>query len=221
MIEILTKIISCRIFKPYLDMITHEDHQVFDIDYIDIDAHDTPNLLNRQLQEKINQYSNYDLILLFYGICGNATKGLFNPNGKLGIIKTHDCLGVLCGSNHRYNELLASTPDLRWRCLATTTLDRSQKYFEYYEMFGEENAKYLIDVLYVQNQTLHYLSMDTQDDDLAIAKLKEHEVVIIKGNLSRMRAILSGNEGDVLILERYQKPQFLYDEDFIMTSGDK
>lgn len=115
------------------------------------------------MQEEIDAASGgkYDYILLGYGLCSRGTADLVARDTPIVIPRAHDCITLLLGSQDRYQKEFMGHPgtyyfssgwieykdgELRDGQLVSTK-DRlnDQRYKEYVEKFGEENAQYLIE----------------------------------------------------------------------------
>lgn len=57
--------------------------------------HERPDQLRRVLQEKIEAFQDYDVIVLAYCLCGNAVLGLVSPKARLVIPRFDDCIRML------------------------------------------------------------------------------------------------------------------------------
>jgi hypothetical protein len=126
--------------------------------------HNTPKRLKEMLQDEINliQQNEYDAILLAYGLCGMATVGLVSTRLPTVIPRAHDCITLYLGSRKRYQEEFTTHPGTYWYsrdylerneedssvALGATSQETIDKvYDEYVQKYGEENAKYLMEVM--------------------------------------------------------------------------
>ncbi|MDR1580729.1 MAG: DUF1638 domain-containing protein [Synergistaceae bacterium] len=120
--------------------------------------------MSAALQERIDSVDSekYDAILLGYGLCNYGVRGLHHPILPLVIPKAHDCIALLMGSKERYREYFDDNPGTffhssGWieRDSADNTDEESisailginKTYEEYVEIYGEENAEFLVGVL--------------------------------------------------------------------------
>lgn len=121
-----------------------------DAEFLEFGHHARPERLHELLQEKVNESQDYDLIVLTYGRCSKALNGLVSPNVPLLFPATHDCIGLLLGSNRKYKELMAQNPATYF--FSQGWLDYGQdpleEYNLYVEKYGEKRAKVIIDTLY-------------------------------------------------------------------------
>ena len=56
----MIKIISCEVFKPYIELLNMN----LDITYLDIEGHNYPNRLAKQIQKQIDECQHYEKIIL-------------------------------------------------------------------------------------------------------------------------------------------------------------
>lgn len=218
-------ILSCQIFQPYIEEIilqTSLDYE-YVIEYFEIDQHNHPEILNGLLQEKIDSIQSADLILMIYGICGNATKGIKARNTRIMIPRVHDCATILLGSKNRFEEVFGHRPSQGWKCLSydkgdshTVTLDSNPEYQDFLERFGEDNAVYLFEMLYPKTKQELYITFGLQEDNIRINEL-ESDTEIIKGNLQFLTNVLSLKFEELLIVEPGEQIELLYDKEKVMA----
>jgi len=134
-------------------------------------AHNEPDNLRADLQIRINaacQLRQYDMLILSYGLCGNATVGLTCPV-KMIMPRVHDCCAVFMGSNKAFQKEFAGSLSMRWctsgyyeRChkenglTGGDTANRHKTQPEYLalvEQFGEDNAEYVWETMHPQIET--------------------------------------------------------------------
>jgi len=132
-------------------------------------AHTEPNKLRADLQARINAASaskNYDLFLLLYGLCGNATVGLTCP-AKMIIPRIHDCCAMFMGSKAKFIKEFGNNLSMRWGAsgylersglennLASHPSQRrnSAEYRALVDQYGEDNADYVWETLHPEIET--------------------------------------------------------------------
>lgn len=121
-----------------------------DCEFLDYSFHARPDLLHIKIQEIIKESQDYDLIILTYSRCSNSLLGLLSPRVPLLFPATHDCIGLMLGSNARHRELfkensLAYFFSQGWLDYGRTPL---AEYYEYEAKYGEKRARKLIKTLY-------------------------------------------------------------------------
>jgi hypothetical protein len=147
--------------------------------------HNTPKRLNEMLQKEIDEIpdTQYDAILLAYGLCGLATHGIKTMKLPLIIPRAHDCITLYLGSRKRYQEEFTTHPGTYWysrdylernNADSTVPLGASSQatlesaYVEYVRKFGKEKADYLMEVMgswQTHYTRAVYIHMDPSEDD--------------------------------------------------------
>ena len=104
---------------------------------------------------KSENEDDYDAICFAYGLCSNATAGLYAQKTKLIIPKAHDCITLLLGDRDKYNKLFSKyNGGAYWFSKGWLTNDilemPSPKHFEmiynkYSKIYDEECAEYIIE----------------------------------------------------------------------------
>ena len=106
-------LISCEIFhREMCAAVACSTNQV-DIEFLVKGLHDIETEGMRQrLQAAIDRVdaSQYDAVLLGYGLCNNGICGLTAPTIPLVVPRAHDCLTLFFGSKARYTEYFTNHP---------------------------------------------------------------------------------------------------------------
>lgn len=218
------KIISCQIFEIYINELLNSytpDYE-FDIEYFEIDQHNTPKKFNRILQDRINEITSFDLIVLIYGICGNSTSYIKANHIPLVIPRVHDCATILLGNKQTYKTVFGHRPSQGWSCASyenteshNSSILTSNAYLELLEKYGEDNATYLFETLYPTNEKTLYISLNLDTDLKRIKSFNKKEVV--QGSYEYLLNILKQNFDDLLIVNPGEEIIPLYDFDQVIT----
>jgi hypothetical protein len=157
------KLISCEVLlREMCDAVARAPHQV-DLEFLPKGLHDLGSAeMRQQLQEVVDRTDPalYSVILLGYGLCGNGLAGLRARSIPLILPRAHDCIALLFGSRHRYQQYFEQNPGTYFR--STGWLERGQslvqlaqqrtgigsKLEELVAKYGEDNGRYLYDELY-------------------------------------------------------------------------
>jgi len=137
---------------------------IVDITFMPKGLHDIgEKSMCEKLQHEINavDISKYDAILLCYGLCNN---GVRNLHAKIPLIipRAHDCITLLLGSKGKYKEYFDNNPgtffkssgwierdvnpiDTEGNVMNQLGIDKT--YEEYVELYGEDNAAFLAEML--------------------------------------------------------------------------
>ena len=157
----LLKLICCNVFQREACLAIAYSPHTIDPEFLELGEHAQPDRLRQAIQARIDaaeqQAKPYDAILLLYGLCGNASIGLYARTTRLVIPRAHDCCTILLGSRERFREHFEhnlSTPfssvgylERGNYFLRTDLGDGSIHYGDRYaalvEQYGEDNAKYI------------------------------------------------------------------------------
>jgi hypothetical protein len=126
----------------------------FDLKFFDFGLHCTPDELRKSLQSEIDSVTkDYDAILVGYGLCSNGIAGIKANKNKLVVVRGHDCITHLLGSKEKYRTYFDKYPGTYWYSpgwIENHLAPGKERYEEtrrsYFEMYGEENADYLMEL---------------------------------------------------------------------------
>jgi G3E family GTPase len=105
-----TGLIACDVFQ---DEIEHIDGVPEDVVWLPMGLHDKPAELRKQLQQEIDRLEDnpeINKILFLYGLCGGGVEGLHTRRCQLILPRSHDCIGILLGSNQKHQEIQKADP---------------------------------------------------------------------------------------------------------------
>jgi len=180
-------------------------------------AHNKPDELRADLQTRINaaaKVRDYDILLLLYGLCGNAAVGLTSPV-KMIMPRIHDCCAMFMGSNENFVKEFGGSLSMRWctsgyyersyidRGLTSHPSVSRETYPEYralVEQYGEDNAEYVWDIMHPEIETPEaaYIRMEGFDmpgyED-AFKRLVEEQgktLKILSGDASYLKDMIDG-----------------------------
>ena len=182
------KLISCEIMFREVCLCASKSINIIDITFMPKGLHDIgENKMYEKLQHEINtvDVSKYDAILLCYGLCNNGVRNL-HAKIPLVIPRAHDCITLLLGSKNRYKEYFDNNPSTFFKSSGwierdvnpndtegsvTSQLGIGKSYDEYVELYGEDNADYLKEIL--GNWTINYKKVayiDTETGNVNLDK---------------------------------------------------
>lgn len=143
------KIIACKTLE---DEILAAKSDELDCEFLVYALHREPNKLVQELQTRLDAAaeSDYDTILLGYGLCSNGVVGLVSRKQRLVIPRVHDCISLLLGSRQRYNEEFAAEPGTIYlnKGWIVNEGDPLSEYERHRQKYGEETAQWLMDIQY-------------------------------------------------------------------------
>ena len=214
-----------------------------DITTLDFGLHNTPDILRSRIQEEIDSVDNsdYDVVVLGYGLCSRGTADIVSRSKPLVIIRAHDCITVLLGSRKKYEEEFRSNPGTYyyssgWIERKESDTDQGsmvdvwkseyeQKLIEYTEKYGADNAEFLLE----QEKTwlANYnraAFIDLGVGDVAsyrkfvseLALERGWECAELEGNLGLVNRLLSGSyedDNDLLVVSPGKKIIESFDAD--------
>ena len=135
---------------------------------LDFGLHLNPENLKKRLQDSIDQNcSDYDTIILGYGLCSMAVVGLQSRNCKLVVPKVDDCIAIFLGSRQAYNHQAAKEPGTYyltkgWIEVSDTILD---EYNRNVEKYGKERADFIMQTMFRNYKRLVYIDTGVADQD--------------------------------------------------------
>jgi hypothetical protein len=180
-----------------------------DCEYLDFDMHGNPAKLHTKLQEIIDQSQDYDLIILTYSRCSHLLIGLVSPKVPLVFPNTHDCIGLLLGSNERHMSFYNANPAVYYFSQGWLSYGKTPyaEYLEYVKKYGEENAKHLIDAIYGgYKKTVLIITPGMENINSYREKMKNiadffgWDTEEVEGDLGLLKALIKGEKHPDLII---------------------
>ena len=171
------KLIACEIFYRELCAAVARSVNQVDVEFLPKGLHDIGQAgMSARLGEALAAVdeSQYDAVLLGYGLCSNGLLGLAARSIPLVVPRAHDCITLFLGSKERYLDYFQAHPGrvfqdqrldrTRRRADAISARTRSsirsgmaQTYDELVAKYGEDNARFLYEQLC--NMTRNYSGM--------------------------------------------------------------
>ena len=158
------KLIACEIFFRELSYCISQSQNIIDVVFMPQGLHDIgEGKMSTRLQNEIDRVdaSQYEAILLGYGLCNNGIRGL-HSSLPIVVPRGHDCITLLLGSKAKYAEYFQKNPGTFFKSTGwverdgdpannqdsiISQLGMNRTYQEYVAKYGEENARYLMDTL--------------------------------------------------------------------------
>lgn len=233
-------LIGCELLlRELCDAIVRSPQRV-DVQFMPKGLHDLGGPeVRKRLQEAIDAVdpSQYDAIVLGYGLCGNGLAGLEARELTLVIPRAHDCITLLLGSRATFRKYFTANPGTYYRSvgwvergeaiqqqLAGTDFHRASLE-SLIERYGESNGRYLYEEYRRYEQSynrLAYIENGLEPDAGVIesaraeALEKNWSFEIIPGELTLFRRLLAGAWGeDFLIVPPGYRTEVSYDEDVV------
>ena len=239
------KLVSCEVFVREFCHFAAMSRHLIDMVFQPFGLHDTPNLLREEAQKAIDAADpeKYEYVLIGYGLCSRGTAGLVAREIPLVIPRAHDCITLFLGSRQRYQQEFTDNPGTYYyssgwverkdgvtqqghvRMLKEE--ERERRYKDYVERYGEDNARYLIEM---ETEWLsHYRRAafinvhDVGDVETyrefarRMAQTHGWEYADVKGDAGLIRRFLDGSwdDADFLIVRPGQRIQDIHDPSII------
>ena len=237
------KCIACEALARILYHNAAATPHIVDIDLFELGLHNEPADLQSRLQAHIDSVdaSKYDAIVMGYGLCGKATDGITARSLKIVVPRAHDCITLFLGSRERYQQEFEEhtgtywyaadyvertvDPDTALSLGASTMSTAQEQYDEFVEKYGEDNAKYLLEVMGGWEQHYNraaYIAYDFYDSQTAQGKARRDAEKNgwtfdqVAGNLVILKKLLYGEwDEDFLILQPGERLAMSNDENVI------
>jgi hypothetical protein len=216
---------------------------IIDLKIIQQGLHDIGEAkMSASLQDELDaiDQEKYEAILLGYGLCNNGIRNL-RSSIPLIVPRAHDCITLLMGSKDDFLDYFNEHPgsyyrSTGWQERATSHLSNPDSttrqmgmgtYEEYVEKYGEENAKYLMEVLGDQLRNYSELTyIDTQipgspqarQEALQMAEEHGWTYTELEGNTRLLQKLMDGqwDESEFLVVEPGKTIEPSYDDAIIL-----
>lgn len=216
---------------------------IIDPEFSVLGAHEAPDLLRKELQNKIDNIDpdkGYDAVILGYGLCGNSTFGLQAGSIPLVIPRAHDCCTIFMGSKTAFLENFGENLSSQWSAAGYMERDNgylrntdtgkllglNKDYEDLIEKYGEENAAFIWETLHPEQEAKEMLFI--QLPELAhlghLDRFKEfackqgRELRVLEGNMRLLTALMGSDwkEEEFLIVPPGRKISAVYDHEKII-----
>lgn len=137
------KIIACRTIEDEVLAVKPVDVAC---EFLEYALHRIPEKLTRQLQSKISEDRDSNVLLFGYGLCSNGMVNLGSERHTLVVPRVHDCISLLFGSSAVYDRQFAASPDTYYlsKGLIDQAADPYAEYLRHVNKYGEDTANWLV-----------------------------------------------------------------------------
>ena len=226
------KLIACEILFREFSFCAAESKNIIDTTFLPKGLHDIgEEKMVQAIQKEIDnvEVSNYEAILLGYGLCNNGIRGI---HAKLPLVipRAHDCITLLLGSKEKYSDYFYKNPGTFFRSpgwierdsvlgenkeSVTSQLGMEKSYEDYVKEFGEENAAFIMETMHGLKNYKKIAYIDTKVGNTSNfkkltrkeAKEKDWEYEEISGSKILLQRLLDEdwNSKDFLIVKPNNK----------------
>jgi hypothetical protein len=160
-----TKVIACATVIEEMVPITPPG-MVYEV--LDFGLHIKPVNLRKKLQEAIDaSCTDFDTIILGYGLCSMAIVGLIARNCTLVVPRVDDCIAIFLGSKDVYTEQVSKEPGTYY--LTKGWIEVNDTPFEEHgrlvEKYGQEQADHIMGIILKNYTRLAYIDTGQGDQE--------------------------------------------------------
>lgn len=194
-------IVGCGIIRKDIEHLLEDLPYEADVFWLDEKLHEFPDNLRKVLQEKIDELSDYDEIILGYMLCGNGLLGIKSEKSKLRFIKGDDCIYANLCHREDYSDLRRCSLFLSHGWLSTTRNSLAE-YERTLEKYGEERTQMIYEALYKNYKYVTYMQLDDEiceEDKLKMdqmAQVMNVEPLYIRGSLDLFKDLFYLKDND-------------------------
>lgn len=191
------KIIACEVMKE--ELLSIEPVTAVEYEFVPMALHLYPEKLGNKLQDIINKSQGYSRVVLAFGLCGGALRGLQASNCILTIPKVHDCISIFLNLDHEdsiYEKQIGTFYlSCGWMITEKSILSEHKRIKEKY---GEKKALRILERMYDSYRRVLFIKTGCSSEEVAMEQSKQiaellklrHETV--KGSNGFMENILNG-----------------------------
>jgi hypothetical protein len=246
------KLIACEVLYRELCHAVARSVNTVDMEFITKGLHDLGSApMCERLQAIVDRVDpeKYETILLGYALCNNGLVGLTARAAPLVLPRGHDCITLFLGSKERYLQYFHANPGVYFETsgwlergdasgeeLSQLSIQQKtglgQTYEDMVAKYGEDNAKYLFDMLgdMTRNYTqFTYIEMGIEPDGRFERQAQDEAAKRgwrfekMAGDMSLLQRLVDGpwDEREFLVVPPGHRVAAVFDDRIVTAEGSK
>ncbi len=231
--------IVCDVMKDEFTRYKNEAGNNIECIFLEQHLHNTPDLMNKKLQEIIDSIDgDYDRILLGYGLCSNGVVNLKSEKHEIIIPKVDDCISLFLGSRKKYLEEFSKDPATYYLCrgwieyggdpyrgylLWTDQKDKiPESWLQNRKAYGQKYDREMADFLFVEiMKNYNQVTLIDNNDLEEIHRKYARDMVDFMSNMLKKEINLKIIKGSLKFISRLAQCKY-DDENFLkINPGEK
>jgi hypothetical protein len=157
-----TKILACAVV---IEELRSRLPVGIECETMDFGLHRSPAQLRTKLQEAIDRSTEYETIVLAFGLCGMATVGLRSGSSTLVVPRADDCIAIFLGSQEAYLKQQRDNPGSLFSSKGwiegriDDTPPATKMFMELVNKYGEARARRMMEIFEARQPLRHYRRM--------------------------------------------------------------
>lgn len=217
------KLIACSVFLREISELIAVSPNRVDPVFFELGQHEKPDELRTIIQEELDRTkSEYDAVLLLFGLCGNTAVGLHSAACPMVIPRAHDCALLLLGSRKAYLEHFGENPSRAYDCIGYLERRGNSEAVEYaahVKEFGREEADFLRAQLHGQTEENERVFIVTPPCALiTLERPSEISYRDVTGDMRLLKMLIAGDwpDEEFLVVPPGKRIRALYDLNRVM-----
>jgi len=239
------KVICCEVLTREMKAAAGRSPNHIDLAFLPMSLHDGDRAAQRSaIQQAIDGAgaSQFDSVVLGYGLCGNSIAGLRAGEIPLVVPRAHDCITLFFGNAAACQDFYDAHRGAVYRTggwlehrppagadTTATRLGFDRRYEEYAARYGEENARQIMDLLGPAAQRcsgLVYIETGAEPDGrfekMAADEAASHRWPFqkIRGDMGLLQRLVDGpwSDSEFLVVQPGHQVSSAYDDRIITAS---
>ncbi|HHU31586.1 MAG: DUF1638 domain-containing protein [Zhaonellaceae bacterium] len=192
--EYIKKFFCCEIFKDILEGLTLPDD--LKTSFVRKELHRSPEKLHAEIQQLLNETNGYELIILGFGLCGNALNDIKTTNCPVIMPRIHDCVPVFLGSKAKYETL--HKENMRTFYYVSSMDMVREDYERSLAKYGLNKSKRLFAAMFKNYNRFLYIHTNNSRNNKAYEEVQNFASIVelpcdeIKGSLDYLEKLING-----------------------------